>query len=292
MKRLLIVVGSICLILVLVALLLPACGGGGDGGSETPTPAEFEVTSLDVEPTEVAPGETITVTAVVENSGGSQGTYNAVLTVDGTTAETKQVTLAAGASQTVTFSLVLDDAGSYEISVGGLSSSITVAVGLVATEVELKYDDGTYDGNWVFLNSGYLVGFSPPSATFTINTVKIYGNVYGTGYEALNFDVQIWDETLVEIYSASYPHTEFDPSPGWIEIDIPNVALTGDFYVCVVTHSPQEGGIQMYYDSSVVNEHSEMVLDGQIRDDWPIATPKEEVNWMIRVVGVAMLPGN
>lgn len=290
MKRLLAVVGSICLILVLVALLIPACGGDGDSG--TPPPADFEVVSLDVEPSAVAVGETVTITAVVENSGGSEGTYNAVLTVDGATIDTRATSIAAGASETVTFSLVVDEAGTYEIGVGELSSSIIVAAGLVATEVELKYDDGTFDGNWAFLASGYLVQFSPPSATFTINMVKVYGNVYGTGYEDLTFDVQIWDEALAEVYSASYTHTEFGPNMGWVEIDIPDVVVTGDFYVYVGTYSPQEGGIQIYYDSSVVNEHSEMVLDGQIRDDWPIATPKEAVNWMIRVVGVAMLPGN
>jgi hypothetical protein len=123
-KRLIAAAGSICLILILVALMLPACGGDGDSG--TPGPAEFEVISLDVEPTEVTTGDTLTITAVVENTGGSEGTYNAVLTVDDDIVETKEVTLAAGETQMATFSLVVTEAGTYQLGVGELSAGLTV----------------------------------------------------------------------------------------------------------------------------------------------------------------------
>lgn len=100
-----------------------------DGDEEAPvmpTPAEFKVSSLDVTPSEVIPGETVTITAVVENTGGSEGTYTAILTTDGFTVEEKEVVIASGSSEIITFSLVEDAPGTHEIGVGELSSTLVV----------------------------------------------------------------------------------------------------------------------------------------------------------------------
>ena len=154
-------------------------------------------------------------------------------------------------------------------------------------EVELKYDDGRADGGYALGGWGYLVQFSPPATPFTITKVKIYGNLYGTGYENRTFDVQIWDEALKEKHSASYPHTEFGLSPGWVEIEIPNVAIDGDFYIYINTYSPREGGVRIGYDSSITNERSEVTQNWEIAD-WFLQIPKEKVNWMIRVIGTPL----
>ena len=158
-------------------------------------------------------------------------------------------------------------------------------------EVELKYDDGRADGRHAFGGWGYLVQFSPPSTPFTITKVKIFGCLYGTGYENRTFDVQVWNEDLKEIPSASYPHTKFSLSPGWVEIDIPDVAIGGDFYIYVNTYSPREGGVNIGYDSSVPNEHSEVTQNWEIAD-WFLSVPKEKVNWMIRVSGTSIAPAD
>lgn len=283
-KRLLTLVGSICLILVLAALILPACAE--EEAPVTPTPAEFEVISLDITPPEVEAGETVSITVVVENIGGSEGTYAVMLTVDGATVETKEVAITPGSSKVVTFSLVEDAPGTYEIGIGELSSSLTVKEELVTTELELKYDDGmpeNYQAIGRMSGTGYLVHFSPPATPFTITKVKIYGNLYGTGYESLEFTVEIWDKEQKTIHSASYPHTKFSLSSGWVEIDIPEVAVSDTFYIHVFTHSPREGGVNIGIDSSVKNEHSEMTQGWKI--EWWSSLPKETVNWMIRVIG-------
>jgi CARDB. len=77
-------------------------------------------------PPEVVAGETVNVTAKVTNTGTSEGTYTATLTIDGVEAERKDITMAAGATGIVTFSLVKDSPGTYQVAVGGLSSSFTV----------------------------------------------------------------------------------------------------------------------------------------------------------------------
>jgi hypothetical protein len=138
MQRALIMSLSLLAVLVLlIGIGAGTCGGNGDengaippGDEEealvTPTPAEFEVISLDVEPSEIIASETVTITAVVENTGGSEGTYTAILTVDGAAVETKDVVITPNSSETVTFTLVKDKLGTYEIGVGGLNASLTV----------------------------------------------------------------------------------------------------------------------------------------------------------------------
>jgi len=246
---------------------------------------------MNIKPMDAVAGETVSIIAVVENIGGSEGTYAAMLTMDGVLVEAKEVAITPGGSKIVTFSLVEEIPGTYEIAVGDLTSTLTVEEKLVAKELELKYDDGTTDWSQAIggPGRGHIVQFSPPSTPFTITKVKIFGKLYGTGYENLTFDVQIWDSEQKEIHSASYPHTEFSLEPTWVEIDTPDVTVSGDFYIHVVTNSPREGGISIHSDSSVVNEHSEVTHNWEIVD-WYLSSPKEEANWMIRVKGTAVLP--
>ncbi|MBL7208986.1 MAG: hypothetical protein ISS52_02695 [Dehalococcoidia bacterium] len=142
-------------------------------------PAEFQVISLDVVPPEVAPGEAISVSAEVKNVGGSDGVYTAILTVDGVEVESEDVTVSPGASETVSFLLVKDEAGTYQVAVGESSSSFTVKQKLVAREIELKYDDGKARGLISAIpNGGYLIEFSPSGTPFTIRKVKMAGKLY------------------------------------------------------------------------------------------------------------------
>jgi len=261
-----------------------------------PEPApEFEVISLEIIPTEVTAGEAAEIKAIVKNVGGSAGTHAVILSVDGVTAEVKETALIIpGSSTVVNFSLIKDTPGTYSISVGESTSKLVVKAKLVAEKVELKYDDGRPDGNGFAIGGtggGYLVQFSPPSTPFTMTGVKIFGKLYGTGYEKLTFDVQIWDSELKEIYSASYPHTEFSASSGWVVIDVPSVDIGDNFYIHVVTNTPREGGILVYSDSSVPNEHSEVTRNWEIAD-WYLSAAKGEINWMIRVTGTYIAPAD
>jgi len=153
-------------------------------------------------------------------------------------------------------------------------------------EVELKYDDGRPDNYHAIgrtAGTGHLVHFSPPSTPFTITKIKVFGKLYGTGYENLKCTVEIWDKEQKTVHSVSYPHTKFTLTPEWVEVEVPRVVVGGSFYVHVFTHSPREGGVNIGYDSSIKNEHSEATKNWKI--EWWIKAPKEEINWMIRVVG-------
>lgn len=132
MRRTLIIVGTL---LIAILLAFVACGAPAEVEEEeelvTPeeeevAAAKFEVISLNIKPLEAMAGETVSITAVVENIGGSEGTYAVILTVDGVTTEASEVMVTPGSSKVVTFSLVKDAPGTYEISIGGLTSTLIV----------------------------------------------------------------------------------------------------------------------------------------------------------------------
>jgi hypothetical protein len=91
-----------------------------------PAPAEFSVSDLTIEPGEAEPGETVTISVSVENTGGTEGTYTLMLTIDGAVEAEKTATVAAGASESVTFSVSKQGATSYIVVVEGLSDIFTV----------------------------------------------------------------------------------------------------------------------------------------------------------------------
>ena len=278
---------KLLLVLAVGGILLNACAA-----PSTPL-AGIEVVSLNIVPPEVTAGETASITAEVRNTGTSQGTYTVILTVDGATVETKQVTVAAGARETITFSLVKDTPGTYTIAIGELSSSLVVKAKPVIKEIELKYDDGVAaKAIWAGLTGGHLIHFSPPSIPFTVKKVKICGLLRGTGWEGREFEVQIWDKDKKTLWKNSYPFAEFlkgTPVPWheeirWVEMQIPDIGVTTDFYVHVYTDSPLFEGIGICFDDSIVNEHSEATTNYQVTS-WHFPVSKETVNWMIRVVG-------
>ena len=89
-------------------------------------PAAFTTTGLVISPAEVDVGKTTTVSVSVANTGDITGSYTITLKIDGVVVDTKDVSLAGGASQQVTFTIVKDVAGTFAIRVDGLSGSLVV----------------------------------------------------------------------------------------------------------------------------------------------------------------------
>ncbi len=92
----------------------------------TPAPAAFSVSGLSIKPLEVQPKEVAAITVSVTNTGGMGGSYTVVLKINGLKETGKSVTIAAGGSETVSFSVTKEEADSYSVEVNGLSSSFTV----------------------------------------------------------------------------------------------------------------------------------------------------------------------
>jgi hypothetical protein len=280
--------------------------------SAPPPPAQFDVTSLTIKPKQVLIGETATITALITNSGGSAGIYNAVLTVDGSKVTSKAVSLVQGSTETVTFSLSKDKSGTYKIMIGDSSSSLTVNPRMALKPTELKYDDGNPND---FLGvdkpcTGYVISFVPPSIPFTVSTVRIYGLVYGGhGFMINDINVQIWDEEKTVVYSATvdrkaYPLLAYLPADiekqgGWANIDIPDVNVDGNFYIHVYTGTTTGQGFRMGADDNGQNTHSDVTVRNPEGVDnfvptWPYPKArwfgdKSRVNWMVRVLGTSWI---
>ena len=89
-------------------------------------PATFIPGSVAISPTEVDIEETVNVSISVANSGGMAGSYRVMLKIDGAVESVQYVTVGAGDSKKVTFTIAKDVAGSYSVDVNGLSGSFIV----------------------------------------------------------------------------------------------------------------------------------------------------------------------
>jgi hypothetical protein len=112
--------------------------------TEQPDPAEFEVTDLSVDPSEITSGESVTVAATVQNIGGTEGTEELEFNIEGETVDeqsvgdstfeevtngetvTEQVTVTPGESTTVSLSLTPKLTGSFNVSVADRSVNFEV----------------------------------------------------------------------------------------------------------------------------------------------------------------------
>ncbi len=90
--------------------------------------ATFQVTDASLDPSELQPGDSTTVTATIENTGDRDGTFTAELRVDGVTVDQQDVSVPAGETETITFSRAFDDEGTYDVAVSETSAgSVNVA---------------------------------------------------------------------------------------------------------------------------------------------------------------------
>ena len=133
-----IAIGTVCALPFITAAVLLLARGEA--------PPQFDVVSLNIVPPEVTAGETATIWAEVRNSGGSEGTYDAALTVDGAEAERQSAALGPGKTVTLTFPLVEDEPGYYEIAVGNRSTTLAV---LEAPPPAFRVSQLEVDPEWV-----------------------------------------------------------------------------------------------------------------------------------------------
>ena len=98
-----------------------------------PLPAAFSVSNLSIQPAEVPTGEAVTIDVAVTNTGGTEGSYTLVLKINGVKEADRTVTIAAGDTLNIIFPVTKEAAGSYSVTVDGLSGSFTVVAPAVVT---------------------------------------------------------------------------------------------------------------------------------------------------------------
>ena len=129
---------SVCLLLS-AALVLSGCVGTApvsetvdkaeeEKVAEEPAvkPARFTFSNLTVTPKETKIRDNVEVSVLVTNGGGETGDFTVELKINGKVESFKDVTLAGGSSETVSFKNSQQTGGTYQVSIGALSGSFTV----------------------------------------------------------------------------------------------------------------------------------------------------------------------
>ena len=100
----------------------------------SPLTPSFTIGELVIAPPEVASGQTVQISSVVTNTGEISGNYTVTLEINKVIEATKNLTLAGGVSQTITFTTVKGDAGKYAVNINGQSGNFTVQAAKVLPE--------------------------------------------------------------------------------------------------------------------------------------------------------------
>lgn len=91
-----------------------------------PEQAIFSISNLSIEPSEIYPGDTVTITVSVSNFGGQSGTHTMVFKIESEVETTRDITIAAGATKMASFTVVKEKSGIYQLEVDGLKGSFVV----------------------------------------------------------------------------------------------------------------------------------------------------------------------
>ena len=156
--------------------------------------AAYTYSGLTVTPSSVNVGSPVTISVTVKNTGDLEGTTTVDLLVNSVKEQSKTVTLAGGASQTVTFTVTKTTAGSYTVKVGSLTGSFTVAKpptpaafelsGLSVTPAEVKSGESVTVSvtvkNTGELSGSYSVELKVDGASKETKTGTLAGGVSAT----------------------------------------------------------------------------------------------------------------
>jgi hypothetical protein len=126
--------------------------------AQPPSPPEFELSDLLVNPVSVLDDETVTVSVTVTNVGETSGIYDVILIVDGSEKETKTVDLSGAASVDVEFEVSGTEGGTHTVGIGDLSGTFVVESSVSASaDVEIHslivtpYE--VWDGETVYIRA-------------------------------------------------------------------------------------------------------------------------------------------
>lgn len=90
------------------------------------TKAEFNISPLVITPSQIIPGETITVNTDIKNIGNAEGIFTAILTVNGIELESKELEIASGVTAKLSFDINKDTPGNYIIAINDIQTPLTI----------------------------------------------------------------------------------------------------------------------------------------------------------------------
>jgi len=104
-----------------------------------PTEPEFRFSNLRISPTEVEPGEDLTVQVEVFNIGETSGSYTVKILLDGVIIDSKTITLDGQSTSTISFTISSQVQGDHTVEIEGLTGSFEVIPGPTPAEFEFSH---------------------------------------------------------------------------------------------------------------------------------------------------------
>lgn len=155
--------------------------------------------------------------------------------------------------------------------------------------VSISYDDGVpEDGFWLDGSLGHAVAFAPPADSWTLSKVAVCG-MLNPKSEGETFVLEIWNEDLNLLYGrADVSRSYFGEEMKWAEIDVPDLQVSGVFFVCLFEFSSIYVGADLGEAASL---SSQIVSRSPNKVDvWNLQSPQNETDWMIAAVGYSPAP--
>jgi hypothetical protein len=163
----------------------------------------------------------------------------------------------------------------------------------VTDSTEIFYDDGEVNYGWSSTHPGAAaVRFTPPITPWSLTSIKVFGS-YGTIETPLDgiFYLEIWDNELNQLFHGSYIYSEYFGFEhwDWTIIDIPDITVSGDFYICVGTNWVIDKHVLWLGadNDPPIDQRSYWV---NIDMDTIIEGPSTDTDWMIRALGALAHP--
>jgi len=150
-------------------------------------PSAFEFSNLDINPSQALPGELVTISVTVKNTGDTSGSKLITLEIDDSKISSENVLLASQENRTVTFTVIKYEVKSYSVKIENLSGYFQVVQPLQVTESRIIRSSGRYD---------YVVGFVKNVSNQTLEVDEItavlrdaQGNLVQTATSYSHLDV-------------------------------------------------------------------------------------------------------
>jgi hypothetical protein len=169
----------------------------------TPTPesANFEVSDLSA-PTSATQGDTVNVTATIENSGDEEAIKTVEFVFDGNVDDSKDVMLAGGASQQVDFSI-----GTAAVPPGNYTHGVSTEDDSATAQITVETSEDDNDGDGSDVDDGdeapreTTVSLQPSDSTVTAGetTYDVVVDSADGGVGAYDFTVSIVDPSVASI---------------------------------------------------------------------------------------------
>lgn len=272
-RQLLLLAGA-CLLLITVSAMT-GCAPRLQASQVPPKPADlpfFTFDPIDVQPASLVAGQAFNVSMQVANTGPAAGNYNADLVINGDKVDNRSLYLNPGQTGVVTFQANLPVAGQYVAKIGPQSKAFVV--GFNRVPVTIRIDSGNVDGcdalagstgqqgNMIQTVEGNMLQLTAPAGGLELNSIDAFGYIKSSDYDFNNdriiggtgtwvygpdiatiepvnpnFTINIYDGRKARLFSGDFGKDLFGYYPRWVSVPLPDVKVSGDFYIELVTHN-------------------------------------------------------